>query len=161
MNKAIRKNVNHLRRLVGHKVIRTKPTAVGRDFSYTSDPLILNGFTKKGEMIVEFAEGTLERRLFSPRERTLPLHFTDCNWKLYSRVLNVEDSELSKWKGKKILRTTPSKRINDKSFMNEPAKLIAASKYHMIVEFTCRGLQGERCILNCDYTNPKEWKLAE
>ncbi len=161
MNKAIRKNVNHLRRLVGHKVIRTKPTAVGRDFSYTSDPLILKGFTKKGEMIVEFAEGTLERRLFSPRERTLPLHFTDCNWKLYSRVLNVEDSELSKWKGKKILRTTPSKRINDKSFMNEPAKLIAASKYHMIVEFTCRGLQGERCILNCDYTNPKEWKLAE
>lgn len=153
MNKATRKTVNHLRRLVGHKVIRTKQTVGIRDFSYTDKPLILKGFTNKGEMIIQYAGYT--------KERTLPLYFTDRNWKLYSRALNVEDSELSKWKGKKILRTTPTKKIHSTSFMREPAKLIAASKYHMIVEFTCGGLQGMRTMLNCEYTNPKEWKLAE
>lgn len=161
MNKAIKKNVNYLCKLVGHKVIRTKPTAVGGDFSYTSEPLILKGFTKEGRIICQYAEETFGTRFFGSKERILPLSFTDRNWKLYSRILKVADSELSKWKGKKILRTKPTARTQSRSFMDKPAKLIAASKYHMIVEFTRPDLQGVQCILNCDYTNPKEWKLAE
>lgn len=148
MNKTTKENVNHLRRLVGHKVIRKGPTAMHGDFSYTEDPLILVGFTEKGKIICRYAEETFLGRIFGSRENVLPLEFTDRNWMLYSRVTKGRNSELSKWNGRKILRTRPTARRGDKSFMEEPVKLIAASKYHLVVEFTSVGLEGSRHILN-------------
>ncbi len=115
MNKATKRTVNYLRKYVGHVIIRTKETTVIADFSYTDSPIILKGFTEEGELIIQYAEGTLERRSLGSEERILPLRFTDRNWKLYSRVRRVQDSELKKWVGKKIRRTTPTKIKGDHS----------------------------------------------
>lgn len=158
MKKAIKKNVNYLRRLIGHKIIRTKETAIYGDFSYTSDPVILKGFTEKGEMIIQLPKESI---FFKLGECKLPIEFTDRNWKLYNRVRKVGDNKLNKWKGKKILRTVPTKHLGDRSYMDEPVKLITASKYHIIFEFTEPFLQGKSYCANYDFSNPKEWKLEE
>ena len=82
MKKAIMKTVINLSHLVGHKIIRTKETAKNKDFSYTKYPLILKGFTEKGEMIVQYEEGTLNEIILGSEEFELPLYFTDRNWKI-------------------------------------------------------------------------------
>lgn len=157
-----RDTINYLRKFVGHKVVRTKRTARTGDGSYTDTVLILRGFTEKGEVIIQYAEGTFERRCFGPVEEVLPIEFTDRNWKLYSRVRKVPDSELNKWRGKKIRRTTPTIG-GDRSYMREPVKLIAASRYHLIIEYTeaMGWLQGTQQLLRYEFANPKEWELAE
>ncbi len=45
--------------------------------------------------------------------------------------------------------------------MTRPVKLIAASKYHVIIEHTDGGMQGKKKILRYEFANPKEWELAE
>ena len=162
MNKTIKKTVNSLKRFIAHTIIRTRETEIVGDFSYTDIPLILRGFSAKGEMIVQYANQTFERKVFGSTEHTLPIYFTDHNWKLYSRIKRVSDSELSKWIGKKVRRTVPTKNFGDRSFMDKPVTLVAASKYHLIIKRE-DSLWGTTDLytLRYEYADPREWELAE
>lgn len=158
MNKAIEENVNYLGNLVGHMVIRTKPPERSVDWSYTEIPLFLQGFSYEGKMIVEYAEGTFERKIYGSKATELPLEFTDRNWQFYSRVRMASDNKLNKWKRRKIQRIAPTKTCGDKAYMRNPVKLIVASEHHLIIyDFEL----GRASILNGDYTNPEEWRLAK
>lgn len=138
------------RELLGHKVIRTRETEITRDFSYSDEVYIIEEVYPNGELLGKDSKG--KKIVFSRK-------FNDRNWKLFSRVKNVPDNPLNKWKGKKIVRTvpalTPTTKHMDRSY-STPVTLIIASKYHLIIE-----VEGERRILNYLWANPKEWKLAE
>lgn len=138
------------RELLGHKVIRTRETEITRDFSGSSEVYIIEAVYPNGELLGKDSEG--KKHVFSPE-------FNDQNWKLFSRVKNVPDNPLNKWKGKKIVRRVPTQILTtkyvDRSY-STPVTLIIASKYHLIIE-----VEGERRILNYLWANPKEWKLAE
>lgn len=156
MKKATKKTINYLRKFVGHKVIRSQETIRG-DFSYTRTPLILRGFSDKGEVIISYTEDSFERSLFGYVERTLPLEFTDSNWLLYSRLRKVPNSKLNKWRGKRIRRTAPMGLTGDCSYMETPVKLISASQYHLIVELA----DNMQIVLDYRWVNPNEWMLVE
>lgn len=140
------------RKLIGHKVIRTRETEITRDFSYSDEVYIIEEVTPSGNLIGKDSKG--KKIVFSRK-------FNDRNWKLFSRVKKVPDNQLNKWKGKKIIRTVPTKipttgyEVN--TFLSSPVTLIIASKYHIITENS----EGKRIISNYLRANPKEWKLAE
>lgn len=159
MNKKLRKNIHFLRKMIGHKIIRYRETTSG-DFSFTSDPVILRGLTSDGCMIVSFPEGTFGFLLHKEID-ILPKSFSDRNWKLYSRIKLCPEGHCSKWVGKYIHRVKPTSRIGDRSFIQEPVRLIAASKWHFIVEYNLSRWHKVRSILNYDYTNPKHWELVK
>lgn len=152
MKKSIRKIVNRLRPLVGHEIIRIKPTCDG-DFSYTDKKLILLGFTPKGELIIQNEKNKGSKYY----ERTLPLEFTDWFWISYKRALKSGSSPLNKWCGKKIKRTTPVfMPWGEMKIYMDRNVLIHASKHHVILS----GWLGER-ILNCCFAKPEDWALDE
>lgn len=46
----MKKTINQLKKYIGKEIIRTKPTCKG-DRSYTSDAILLLGFTPEGRII--------------------------------------------------------------------------------------------------------------
>lgn len=163
MKKSTKKIVKRLERYVGQKIIRTGGTHHIGDFSYTENPLILKGFTLKGEMIVEYPK---ENVSFAGNKKTLPIYFTDDLWISYRKALRPASNKLNQWKGKKVRRTCCTKRIGDGSFMCKsdlevPPTLVSASKHHVVIECNDCGFEGKRVILNCDFADPSEWELAE
>ena len=134
------------KKLIGHRVVRIRET-VEKDFSYKDDFVIIKEVTPNEELVVVTSSG---------KEKLLPIDFNDRNWKLLSRVKNIPDSPLNKWKGRKIIRTCPTKQ-GDNSYITSPVTLINASRHHIIVE----SRNAHKTILDYFYANPKEWKLAE
>ncbi len=159
MKKSTRKVINHLRRYVGHEVLRTKP-ACG-DWSYTDDsPLLLVGFTSDG--CIRYRHTGFEAQIFGNKEFVLPFCFTDRNWITYKKALRAKGNELNKWRGKKIRRIRPTSTIGDSSFMSGKAPtLISASKHHIVIMRNDIGLEGTKSVLRLDFVNPEDWELAE
>ena len=166
MKKSTKKIINTLSKYIGLEIIRTKPTsAIGyvKDWSYTSDPIVLIGFTADG--CIRYRHTGMEARFFGNEEYTLPFSFTDRNWITYKKALRAKNNELNKWRGKKIKRIRPTATCGDRSYMceygfEEPPTLISASKYHMVIMNNDIGLKGDKSILRSDYMNPEDWVLA-
>lgn len=153
MKKSIKKIINRLKPLVGHEIIRIKPTCYG-DFSLTNRPIVLLGFTAKGELIVQ------DKQFYGTKfyERALSVGFTDWFWISYKRATKTGNSPLNKWCGKKIKRTTPVflQFGKDESFMNNSYILLHASKHHVVL-----GDRTKERILDCRYAKPEDWALDE
>lgn len=154
MKKTTKKFVKRLERYIGKEIIRIRQTYFSGDFSFTDeDPVILLGFTPKGEMIVKYT-----RFMATVRETDiLPLEFTDDLWISYKKAITAKNNCLNKWQGKKIRRLCPTKRTGDRSFMKGKAPtLISASRHHVVIKSDL-----EKYVLNSDFANPNEWVLAE
>ncbi len=155
MKKSTKKVISRLKPLIGKEIIRIKPTNSG-DFSYTDSPLVLLGFTVKGELIIR----NEKRRDTKFYEKTLPIQFTDAFWISYKRSRRAKNNSLNKWRGQYVRRIVPIEDpFKDISFMN-PAdhyRLISVSKHHVFLERS----DGSMAIQNCLYANPAEWELNE
>ena len=156
MKKSAKKVVESLRRYVGLEVLRTKPTIDG-DWSYTDLPIKIIGFTPDGRIKYRHI-GLYQLILGDQVNIILPLSFTDRNWCTYKKALKAKNNELNKWRGKKIQRVHETDR-GDRSFMNEPATLISASKHHMVVESPWT--PGRHIILREESIKSEDWQLAE
>lgn len=150
MKKSLKKTIAHLRKFVGHEIIRTKPTTDIGDWSYTDEPVIFVGFTQDG--CIKYIDPCL-----SDKVRIFPLNFTDRNWITLKKALKPKRNPLNKWRGKYVVRTSPTCR-GDRSFLRGdiPGKLISASKYHIILEDKFLG----KIICNSTFSNPNDWELA-
>lgn len=158
MKKSTRKTIKYLKRYEGHEIIRTKP--VSEDWSYTENPILLVGFTADG--CIRYRETGFNLRIFGNQELVLPIQYTDRNWITYRKALKAKDNKLNEWRGKKIRRIRPTPIIGDCSFIEASAPtLISASKHHMVIMYNDIGIEGDISILNRDYMNPEDWKLAE
>lgn len=164
MKKSTRKIINYLKQYIGLEIIRTKPTS-GRtcavDWSNTSEPIILLGFTSDGCIKYRHRKTSI----FGDTERTLPFDFTDRNWVTYKKALRAKHNVLNKWRGKEIKRLRPTATCGDRSYMCEYSfekapTLVSASKYHMVIEHHDVGLEGLKTILRADYIKPEDWALA-
>ena len=164
MNRSIKKIINkRLRKLVGHEIIRIGPTEPSYDSAYTEQPVILEGFTKSGKMIVKYPRRL--NCLFGSSQQILSTEFTDRKWRLYSRVFKKGNSKLNRWSGKKIRRINPVCFLSGYKctmFINEPVALISASKSYLVIKVENEFLQLSQIrILRWEYANPRDWELAE
>lgn len=153
MKKSTKKVINHLRRYVGHAVLRTKPTH--RDWSYTDgDPLLLVGFTPDG--CIKYRHTGFDLVIFGDGEFILPISFTDYNWISYKKALKSKGNKLNMWKGKKIKRIHPVATSGDRSYMNGYAPtLVSASKHHIVIMS-----HGKKKVLGPNYSLFEDWELA-
>ncbi len=153
MKKSLKKTIAHLRKFVGHEIIRTKPTTDIGDWSYTDEPVVFVGFTQDG--CIKYIDPK-----FDDKVRILPLTFTDRNWITLKKALKPKGNPLNKWRGKKVVRNCPT-CYGDYSFLrsdipDNEQKLISASKYHIILEDKIVG----KIICDSRYNNPNDWELA-
>lgn len=153
MKKSLKKTIAHLRKFVGHEIIRTKPTTDIGDWSYTDEPVVFVGFTQDG--CIKYIDPK-----FDDKVRILPLTFTDRNWITLKKALKPKGNPLNKWRGKKVVRNCPT-CYGDYSFLrsdipDNEQKLISASKYHIILEDKIVG----KIICDFRYNNPNDWELA-
>lgn len=153
MKKSLKKTIAHLRKFVGHEIIRTKPTTDIGDWSYTDEPVIFVGFTQDG--CIKYIDPCL-----SDKVRIFPLNFTDRNWITLKKALKPKRNPLNKWRGKYVVRTSPTCR-GDRSFLRsgipgDKQILISASKHHIILadKFLAK------IICNSTFSNPNDWELA-
>lgn len=153
MKKSLKKTIAHLRKFVGHEIIRTKPTTDIGDWSYTDEPVVFVGFTQDG--CIKYIDPK-----FDDKVRILPLTFTDRNWITLKKALKPKGNPLNKLRGKKVVRNCPT-CYGDYSFLrsdipDNEQKLISASKYHIILEDKIVG----KIICDSRYNNPNDWELA-
>ncbi len=153
MKKSLKKTITHLRKFVGHEIIRTKPTTDIGDWSYTDEPVIFVGFTQDG--CIKYIDPCL-----SDKVRIFPLNFTDRNWITLKKALKPKRNPLNKWRGKYVVRTSPTCR-GDRSFLrsgipDDKQILISASKHHIILADKFLG----KIICNSTFSNPNDWELA-
>ena len=156
MKKTTKKFVKRLERYVGKEIIRIRQTHFSGDYSFTDkDPIILLGFTPKGEMIVKYTGSRATVR----ETAILPLEFTDDCWISYKKAITASNNRLNKWRGKKVIRICATKRLEDRSYMrsNYAPTFITASRHHVLI----KNDKGRNILLNCDFANPNEWELAE
>lgn len=162
MKKSTRKTINHLSQYIGHEIIRIKP-ACG-NWSKTTEPILLLGFTPDG--CIRYRYTDFNAVIMGNEEYVLPFSFTDRNWITYKKALRTKNNQLNQWKGKKIKRIIPTKRLGDSSFMcdspfEKAPTLISASKYHIVIEHNDMGLEGRTSVLSPDFSIFSEWTLAE
>lgn len=164
MKKSTKKIINHLKQYIGIEIIRTQPT-FGRtwpvDWSNTSEPIILLGFTPDGCIKYRYRKTSI----FGDTERMLPFDFTDLNWVTYKKALTPKHNVLNKWRGKEIKRVRPTATYDGSSFMCEYdfqklPTLVSASKHHMVIEHHGGCLEGVRFILRADFIKSEDWVLA-
>lgn len=153
MKKSLKKTIAHLRKFVGHEIIRTKPTTDIGDWSYTDEPVIFVGFTQ--DRCIKYIDPCL-----SDKVRIFPLNFTDRNWITLKKALKPKRNPLNKWRGKYVVRTSPTCR-GDRSFLRsgipgDKQILISASKHHIILADKFLG----KIICNSTFSNPNDWELA-
>lgn len=166
MKKSTRKIINHLKQYIGLEVVRTKPTQGiiwAGDWSYTSEPIIILGFTSDGCIRYCHAESS---GLFDNKEDILPFSFTDRNWITYKKAMRAKHNVLNKWRGKKIKRIRPTATCGDRSYMcqhvfDSAPTLVSASKYHMVIMYNGFLQKGHKHLLRADYIKPEDWVLAE
>lgn len=162
MKKSTRKIISYLSKYIGFEVIRTKPA--GGDWSYTSEPILLVGFTKDGR--IKYRHKGVDAKILGNKVFVLSKNFTDRNWITYKKALQAEHNQLNQWRGKKIKRIRPTAICGDHSFMCESygdkaPTLISASKYHMVIQYNDILLEGHKSVLRSEYINPEDWVLAE
>lgn len=166
MKKSTRKIINHLKQYIGLEIIRTQPTS-GRnwtvDWSHTSEPIILLGFTADG--CIRYRHAGFRQKIFGNKEYILPFDFTDRNWVTYKKVLRAKHNVLNKWRGKRVKRVRPTATCGDRSYMctlgcEDSVTLVSASKYHMVIEHHDFLFEGKRTVLRADYIKPEDWVLA-
>lgn len=150
MKKSLKKTIAHLRKFVGHEIIRTKPTTDIGDWSYTDEPVVFVGFTQDG--CIKYIDPRLGDKV-----RIFPLTFTDRNWITLKKALKPKGNPLNKWRGKKVVRNCPT-CYGDNSFLRGdiPAILISSSKHHIILADEIVG----KIICDSKYNNPNDWELA-
>lgn len=159
MKKSTRKIISRLNQYVGREMLRTKPTING-DWSYTTTPILLLGFTSDGK--IRYRHLGIDAEIFGNDEYVLPLSFTDRNWITRKKAIKPKHNELNKWRGQRIKRICPTSTYGDRSFMGlYPPTLLSASKSHMLIMLNYPLLEGQECILRSDYMNPNEWVLAD
>lgn len=154
MKKSLKKTIAHLRKFVGHEIIRTKPTTDIGDWSYTDEPVVFVGFTQDG--CIKYIDPKFDDKVGG----VLPLTFTDRNWITFKKASRPKGNPLNKWRGKKVVRNCPT-CYGDKSFLRSDVPgddqiLISASKYHIILEDKSLG----EIICNSTFSNPNDWELA-
>lgn len=156
MKKSIKKTVNYLKQYIGHEILRTKPSY--GDWSYTSDSILLLGFTPDG--CIRCLHTGIEAKIFKGKEDVLPIEFTDRNWITHKSAKKSKNNELNKWKGKRIRRVRPAGY--DRSFMREePPTLITASKHHIVIRYEDWILKGRMKILDSRYNKLEDWEVVE
>lgn len=167
MKKSTKKIIKALSRYIGHEIIRTKRIDTG-DGSYTDYPILLIGFTPEGEIKYRNVMG--RQNMYGDAVHILPSSFTDRNWITYKKALRAKNNELNKWKGKKIKRVCPTQNGNRAYMCEAPCgefiTLISASKHHLLIKNdnmmnNMNRLKGDEKILNYEFTNPKDWILAD
>lgn len=154
MNRATKKTINYLSQWLGKEIIRTKPTYTN-DWSYTTTPILLVGFTPDG--CIRYQRTSRDKDFHESEEDVLYFSFTDRNWITLKKAMKPKNNRLNQWKGKKIKKFRTNTKWKSTSFMsgNFPT-LIAASKHHLIVMDA-----GKRYILNDASANAEDWALAE
>ena len=121
------------------------------DWSYTDEPLIYLG-KEKGELL--FKDFELEITVHLDKD------WNDGNWIPFDETREQERTSLSDLSGKMVTRVHPADLgdIKDGSYMGERVKLLAATKYHVIMQsnFDLGGW-----ILDARYANPEDWECVE
>lgn len=156
MKKSIRKTCRYLSRYIGQEIIRIVPARYedgSTDLYYVKYPVLLIGFTPKGEMKIRYTG--IMAKVYGNEEYILPLSFIDRNWVTYKKACKAKNNELNKWKGKKIKRVRPVGRV-DRTYMDEHVTLISTSKHHMVVM-----VQGKKVLLDSRWIKPEDWILVE
>lgn len=167
MKKSTKKMVNRLSRYIGQAIIRTGPNRVTGDRSYLDDPIILKGFTNNGEIIYSYLPNSARGMSFGTNDRVLGLSYTDDQWKLLSKIFKPKGNDFNRYLGQKICRVRPAIYTyigtEDYSYTDkyEAVKLISATKYHLVIEYTDPILQGKKSILAFEFAKPEDWVLAE
>lgn len=84
----------------------------------------------------------------------------DGNWIPFDEITEQERTDLSDLAGKMVTRVRPADLgdIKDRSYMGERVKLLAATKYHVIMQ---SNLDLGEWILDARYANPDDWECVE
>lgn len=160
MNKSTKKTINYLSQWIGHEIIRTKPTCFDNDWTFTTDPILLLGFTTNGCIRFHYT-GELKEKL-GIVEIVLPFHFTDRNWITVKKALKAKNNRLNQWRGKMIRRICPTSTCVVESFTRpEFPTLLSASKHHLVIMRNDIGFEGKKAILGANFANAEDWTLAE
>lgn len=159
MDKKLRKVIQSMRPYIGQQIIRIAPaiypSGVGvKDYSYGSEPVILRGFSSKGEARITRSDKQ------NRHAHNCSISFTDRNWILYSDISCTGKSRLNKWRGRRIKRIRATK-LGDRSFMSEEGvELIWATPYHVNISWNFMG-EPRECLLNSLYAAPEDWVPVE
>lgn len=159
MNKSTKKTINYLSQWIGHEIIRTKPTCFDNDWTFTTDPILLLGFTTNGCIRFHYT-GELKEKL-GIVEIVLPFHFTDRNWITVKKALKAKNNRLNQWRGKRIKRIRPTRQSDHPYMSPKFPTLISASKHHLVIMLNDVEFEGRKRILNSNYVNAEDWSLAE
>lgn len=137
----------------GTKYIRICGCSRGEnaDWSYTDEPLIYLG-KEKGELL--FKDNDLDITV------RLDKDWNDGNWIPFDEITEQERTALSDLSGKMVTRIRPADLgdIKDGSYMGERVKLLAATKFHVIME---SNFELGEWILDSRYANPEDWECVE
>ncbi len=158
MKKSTKEMVKRLSQYIGKEIIRTGPNRVGSR-SFLEDPIILKGFTSKGEIIYTYLPDSTSAAVYGTDEKILKVSYTDNQWKLLSELFEPKDNDLNQYIGHQIQMVRPAIYSNgneDYSYVNYSVKLISATKYHLVVED-----DSENTILSFEFAKPEDWVLAE
>lgn len=142
--------------VVGLCYIRTEPAVFKngyRDYSYTTKPLVFDGFNGDGAISFHYPKGSLHASCFGAETKVLPKCFADGNWTLVTNVEIGVKTTLNEWRGKMIERIRPAGF--DHVACGKPVKLISATRHHVVVQS-----QDKKMILDCRYAKPEDWRLV-
>ncbi len=159
MKKSTQKMVKRLSQYIGKEIIRTGPNRVDGSRSFLEVPIILKGFTSKGEIIYTYLPDSILAVVHGTDEKILKVSYTDNQWKLLSELFEPKDNDLNQYLGHQIKMVRPviySNGTEDYSYVNDSVKLISATKYHLVVED-----DSENTILSFEFAKPEDWVLAE
>lgn len=121
------------------------------DWSYTDEPLTYLG-KEKGELL--FKDNDLDILVHLDKD------WNDGKWIPFDEIREQERTSLSDLSGKMVTRIHPADLgdIKDGSYMGERVKLLAATKYHVIM---LSNFDLGEWILDARYANPDDWECVE
>ncbi|MCQ2979331.1 MAG: hypothetical protein MJ245_06015 [Clostridia bacterium] len=135
----------------GKTYIRVAPFGTKfTDYSYCTDPMIFKGYADDGDLVFEYANAPLNGELTN-----LDPAWNDGNWIPYSSIKRMKKTSLNSCKGQMVARKDSIKKYG-KSIICTQAKLICATKYHVIVDDKMFGV----LIYDNRFARPEDWILA-
>lgn len=144
------KQYKYLKKLIGKEIIRIKPCecSYGIDYSYTTQPVRVMSVSKE-EFVFEKDFGLRKNDANWMKE------WLDGNWYSVEDAKRFPKTKLNELQGKMIRSKSDhfSSGYVSSSFLDEPVKLIMATKYHLLLDWN-----GRELWLGNRQTDPNDWQ---
>ena len=147
--------------VIGRKYIRRKPfkwPSSVDDYSYCSEFLEYLGTNEAGNIKMKYADNSFAGIVLGDLNRPFfitPEAVEDDEWESEEELMAEEKTSLNDFVGKQIKRMVPVG--TDKSFMDESAELILATKHHVLL----KEKHGDVIILDERFADAKDWEVVD